>query len=181
MNLLEMAMSAKMGGVRSYNDLEDKPFYQEGFGKIEMDKSGISVLFPPHLFAYLVSDQTPTRSQIIGSTASVWFDAYNSSAGNTIINDTHIVEDVADGMCIKVGDDGEYYRVYVFVAKTDNYQPKGFDNPLPSKGVYFTYYRYTDQPYVLSLESSGVLVKIDNKYLDLENHPVIKDILAKLG
>lgn len=162
----------------TYDQLKDKPFYDAGSFKIEMDWNGTSVWNNNSVCAYLVSDKTYTSSELIGATVNELY-KYDSWGNNTIqIENEHIYENTSDGLFIKLKDN-EYQKLYIFVAYKPNYQPKDFGATLPNVGIYFSHFSDYDNPYVSSLEGGGA-VPIDNKFLDLAKHPVIQDIMSRL-
>ena len=131
---------------------------------------------------YAVSSKTYTKEQLIGCVVETAYDSYDGGS-TPLIKESHIIETTPDGMCFSFGTN-EYNCAYIYVAYTTNYKPANFSYTLPSIGVYFSYCTNTDVPYVKSLKGTTPVESvtvIENDLLDLENHPVIKEILAKLS
>lgn len=125
--------------------------------------------------AYLVSDVILTRGMLIGAFAvgsCIWYE--NDYIPITITAD-HIFEETENGIWVKLTKGFSHER-YILVAFNNNYQPSCVSKPLPAPGVYFTRMYHQDDPYVRSLDVNyDGIKKLDNKFIDLKNHP---DFLA---
>lgn len=174
--IVDEALEEKNSDI-SFNDLKDKPFFVGDSFKLEMDMSAPCAYRDMWRY-HFVSDKTYTRQELIGATAITNSLSYDY-ARSYVINESYIIEETSDYLHLKLPTNS-VEEAYIFVAYTDNCQPSGFYSPLPSKGVYFSCHEIYDNLYVVSVGSEGI-VPIDNKFLDLANHPVIKDILARLS
>ena len=125
--------------------------------------------------AYLVSDVILTRGMLIGAFAVGSCKWYENDYLPITITADHIFEETENGIWVKLTKGFSHER-YILVAFNNNYQPSCVSKPLPAPGVYFTRMYHQDDPYVRSLDVSyDGIKKLDNKFIDLKNHP---DFLA---
>ena len=124
--------------------------------------------------AYLQTETVYSSNDLIGSKVSY---RYSSSYGiETSINESHIDKKYTtnDGIAFKFG-----AYSYIFVVYNTNYKPSLLKSSVfPKAGIYFSSYDDGDTNDILYLVVE--LQKIDDKYLDLVDHPVIKEILARI-
>lgn len=180
-----IALKETVDGI-SFDTLPDKPFSEnylitetitntplEDGHRVSFD-GGTSDTWE----AYQVSKSTYTKEQLLGgkvfgTLSSSWDDPY-------IISESHIVEDTENGLKL-LFDEGAF-RIYIWIARTTNYQPDGFDAPFPAVGVYFS---IATNPYEsfgvqqLVLEYFGIK-KLDNMFLDLPNNEDFKVLKEKV-
>lgn len=125
--------------------------------------------------AYQVTESTYTKDQILGGIVTdVW--------GKYTIDESHIIDESDDGLTVKI--DGIYNTNYIWVAYTKNYQPEGFDEPLPEIGMYWSSWeaesgQESNRPQQLDLEYIGIK-KLDNKFLDLPNNEDFKTLKKRV-
>lgn len=165
---------AWLGVPTSYDELKNKPF---GSGIIKLiditytEANGGESL--TNGTAYLQTEKTYSVDELIGAT--VEYHDGSSISDTTTLSRSHIREESEDGVRLFVG------NCNIYVAYTTNYKPANSEKPFSRTGVYFDFYDDGDPYYVRSLIKEGEgIIYLDNKYLDLANHPVIKDILSKL-
>lgn len=168
----------------SYDKLVNRPF-GEGMGEpievtltVDSLEDGHRVSFNHDEFTWLtweavqVSKISYTREQLLGGEVLGASDLHTIATSN-------IVEYTEDGLKLLFN---EGIPCYIFVAYTTNYQPEGFDAPLPAVGVYFSYAydnyesRGTQQLW-FGYRSNK---KLDNKFLDLLNNNDFKALAKKV-
>ena len=146
------------GGVTSWNDLQDKPFYTEGGGMVEIlpetqaiyDESEPDALFIP---------QNP--AMIVGETYTVVWNgvSYNVTPidGSSLGGDAGTIGFGNIGLMTGAGDTGEPFAIVMY----------------PEQGMMIVpIYGETDVK--IAIYQNGEIVhKLDNKYLDLDWLPII--------
>ena len=124
--------------------------------------------------AFQVSEDAYTRDQLLNGEVTC-------STHNFTIDATHIVEDTEDGLKVHFSPNASD-DYYIWIARTTNYQPEGFDAPFPAVGVYFSS-RTDDYETIyvrqLDLEYIG-FKKLDNEALDLPKNEDFKALQQKV-
>lgn len=182
-------------GVFSYDDLADKPFEVLGSEilpavDITMKKNYAWDL-DPDVQVYYVSEQTFTFAELMDASNPFYMEIYSSSEGSILgtFKMTKVDSILEYDGCIeilkKIGTGSGTFgaRVYVMNSSTP-VEVGNWGAILTKKGIYFTGSPWCYGAEVSRLyraENEVLNVKtLDNKYLDLANHPVIKDILSRL-
>ena len=145
-------ISSISGGVKSWNDLTDKPFGDESV-TIEWDGNteGLTEIELMGLYAYKVSNLTPEPDQLVGGTLVLGSDTI-------VIEESNIGNMRESGFIAVLGTD----KALAYITYEDNVS---VTNGLvfPEKGCYFFLH---GDAYISSL-TYGSLKKLDPKYLPL--------------
>lgn len=163
--------SGGSGGVSSWNDLTDRPFYDASVKETISRNNGSigsSISYTTNsgeeYLATRYSEKTYTKDQLIGSVV-------NTTNGQYTINSSHIVEESSNGLWIKLTE-----LEHIWVAYTTNYQPDKFSSTFPV-GTYLSSYISPGGMEVIcvnSLDINCTVVKcIDEKF--------IPDTIARKG
>lgn len=166
------------GGVSSWNDLEDKPFYDEDI-TIDITHDWSSVMNGNVNDDYIV---VPNGHMIHVSDYVLTNELAGLTIGYTVIEDGVVTEDTLNidpGYIISYGDNltmvGE---MNLFIAHCDNVELD--DIIFPKAGIYFVHTDWSSDTkeehlYTTSLHGDTVIVhKLDDKYL---NTPLLIDIV----
>ena len=163
--------SGGSGGVSSWNDLEDKPFYDASVKETISRNNGSigsSISYTTNsgeeYMATRYSEKTYTKDQLIGSVV-------NTTNGQYTINSSHIVEESSNGLWIKLTD-----LEHIWVAYTPNYQPDKFSSTFPV-GTYLSSYISPGGMEVICVNS------LDINYTDVKciDEKYIPDTIARKG
>lgn len=120
--------------------------------------------------AYLSTEQTFTRNQFVGGTATI-NNNYGGALKTISITGSMIQEETSDGICV-VLQDSVYSFACIISAYTTNYQPSFAKTPCPAVGTYLSYWSYYDAEWVESINVEVVPTKyINNALIDLRGHP----------
>ena len=120
--------------------------------------------------AYLSTEQTFTRNQFVGGTATI-NNNYGGALKTISITGSMIQEETSDGICVVLRD-SVYSFACIISAYTTNYQPSFAKTPCPAVGTYLSYWSYYDTEWVESINVEVVPTKyINNALIDLRNHP----------
>lgn len=196
MNLLEIALAAKQGGAKSYNDLKDKPFGIEGAEIVPaVDIPIVSKEYvgdyDTETYVYYVSDQVFTQAELLDKNTPFYVDVVNGTdatkSGTFKLCDAENIEYFEGCVGLRktvFASWGGSAYIIVYVVN----EPRGLTlgdpyNPikLDKKGIYIGKFYEFEVSRLYRNEGETLNVKkLDNQFLDLENHPVIKDILSKL-
>ena len=120
--------------------------------------------------AFLSTEQTFTRNQLVGGTATI-NNNYGGALRTISITGSMIQEETSDGICV-VLQDSVYTFICIISAYTTNYQPSIATTPCPAVGTYLSYWYYYDAEWIDSINVEVVPTKyINNALIDLKNHP----------
>lgn len=154
-------------GVFGYNDLQDRPFYDDS---IQIKYSGNSLGMSANLVegtAYLQTEKTYTLEELLGATVKY----YNggSMTTTTTLTESHISNQTENGITFSIKS-----GVQMFVVYSTDYKPVAlYYDSFPATGIYFSYWDNGD-PYRVD-----TLVVTDIKLLDSKYLPIAG--LGKLG
>lgn len=142
---------------------------------------GSAISLNPDEIAYLVSDKTFTKEELLSSGFPFYFEAQNASSGikQTFSLAQAVIEEGNGYVKIQKHIDGCDVTAYVVYDNTAGFVGEGGAYP-PSNGIYFVSCSWHNYRFERLYRDGKGIKTIDNKYLDLANHPVIKDILSKL-
>jgi hypothetical protein len=183
-------------GVFGYDDLKDKPFGIEGIEVVPtVDIPIVSKEYvgdyDVETYVYYVSDQVFTQAELLDKNTPFYIEARNQYDVNSTVTfklcDAEKIEYfegcIAFRKYVTASWGGSAY-IIVYVVN----EPRGLTlgdpyNPmiLDKKGIYIgKFYEfevlrlYRNEGEILNIK------KLDNQFLDLENHPVIMKLLSKL-
>lgn len=190
MSLFKMAMAKKIGGAKSYNDLKDKPF-----GEVDMPELAVDIHFDANAWhemlnydedTYFVSDKVFTKEELLSNGCPFYMELRNAG-GDTVISTIEVskatlyVSNAYIRISIPVYTNvGQGNASIYVVSDCDNAYFFDAYMPAPKNGIYFSFSTYYDYRVERLYRSSVGTKTIDNKYLDLTNHPVIQEILSKI-
>ena len=121
--------------------------------------------------AYLSTEQTFTRNQLVGGTATI-YNNYGGDPKTISITGSMITEETKDGICVVLDTPYKYAVKCIISAYTTNYQPSFAMTPCPAVGTYLNYWSYYDAEWVESINVEVVPTKyINNALIDLRSHP----------
>lgn len=121
--------------------------------------------------AHLSTEQTFTRNQLVGGTATI-NNNYGGDPKTIAITSSMITEETEDGICVVLGTQNKYAVKCIISAYTTNYQPSIATTPCPAVGTYLSYWYYYDAEWVESINVEVVPTKyINNALIDLRGHP----------
>ena len=143
--------------------------------------SGSAHQISPDEYAYLVSDKTFTKEELLNNGLPFFFEVLNTSSG---VKQTFGLAEATineyDGY-IEIRKYIDNCSVTVYIVYDNTVARMGDGGNPSSNGIYFwscTYHNYR----VERLYRDGKEIKlIDNKYLDLENSAVIKSLMARIA
>lgn len=143
---------------------------------------GSAISINPDEIAYLVSDKTFTKEELLSSGFPFYFEVQNASSGikQTFGLAEAVIEEGNGYVKIQKLIDDCGVTAYVVYDNTAGFVGEGGTYP-PSNGIYFVSCSYHNYRFERLYRDGKGIKTIDNKYLDLANHPVIKDILARLN
>lgn len=148
------------GGVSSWNDLTDKPFYEESVNaplEITWDGNTDGLVTAGDMF-YKVSDLTPSDGEL--ASGSITYVTEDGTAEGSI-------EEV--GGVVKISDDCTVIAEMVMIIRTSNVLISELGITFPEPGVYFL---TVEGAYVSSLSlpscTQTIIKKLPNEFLDLE-------------
>lgn len=120
--------------------------------------------------AYLSTEQTFTRGQLRGGTATI-NNNYGANPRTISITNSMITEETEDGICVLLSP-SKYSFLCIISAYTTNYQPSFAKTPCPAVGTYLSYWNYYDAEWVESINVEVVpTTYINNALIDLRSHP----------
>lgn len=194
MSLLKMAMAAKMGRAKSYNDLKDKPCGLESTGTVPAVDISINPTssvgwFDPETEIYYVSDQVFTKEELTDKNAPFYIDLQNTydetKSGTFNVSEAERFYELDGGFYVVKNIPtswGGFAPICVLVTNKPNVELGSYDTIFEKTGLYVgLFYEVHNKTRLYRNEGETYIVKkLDNQFLDLENHPVIKDILSKL-
>lgn len=167
------AWNTKSDFSGSYDDLSDRPFYDDGTIDIEISREGVSIPLT-NGDAYLQTEKAYTLEQMLGATGERYF---SSGFRETFtLSEENLIDNTSDGLTFYLGD-----YVYIFVAYTTNYKPDVASTAFPKAGVYFSDYDDGDSYYVRSVSKELGFKKLDNKFLDLPNNEDFKELKTEIN
>ena len=178
-------IAVESGGVSSWNDLTDKPFYEES-ETLTLDFNNlpeVSVNIDEGLTVYKVSELTPPVDRIVPTSVNVTGILADGTEGTHTFNDFEYAGQetpIPEISIFAVFNNDFQFQVFI-VHRAGDFTTDGVTVTFPEKGMYVDVFANTEIiSEIKTAELSVVINKpLDNKYLDILEKSAEVDIFAE--